>query len=545
MLAILAFLLMTGISSACQSKVKLLKNQPIKKVEASIEKLGADGYVPMEALISGKGKRTKFDVRFNIPKEEIQWFVDFELTDEEFSKLFEEKKQAGYRVAWHEKYSIKREQFHACIWHSDGSYQPPTKEELLDSENKPPATPIGTVWKPVTRIPAHSQAPVAFAKLESDIVAYMRANQMPALSTAVAIKGEVVYEGSYGYSNLETRLPIEAGQPIRTSSLSKLITAVAILRLVDRGRLKLDQPVYPLLGVDPMKQEAVDARTSNITVLHLLQDTGGHDNRAVIEPGFQPRYLEAVFKQKGTMVTPTQAISYMMSQPLAFNPGERRFDSSWGYFLLARVVEKVSGMSYEDFVLKQIAKPLRMKSLTMSRTDPDKRTANEVKSVFRRGGWHRKLTGAEVGKWVQLNSGGYHFGLLDGSQGWMATAGDMLRLGLAIQANPSPILSDQAKLVLVSKPDYVLAMEKQERKPKVLWKGCSLFCQETKGGITLSLDAAEASGSASLVLHSARDVAFCYIFNCANTAAGQHPKAGFDPIIRNESYRLHDLLNRQ
>ncbi len=532
-------------SCAQNSNDKVLEKLSVKDVEREILKFGEDGYVPMDGAISGKGRRTKFDVRLSKPVREIKWYMNFGLTIDDFERRFEEKKLEGYRVAWHDTYVVSRKVLHACIWHADGTYDPPTKEELLDRDNRPAPIPVGTIWEPESNVPAQSKGDATFAELEANIISYMRANQMPALSAAVAIKGKVAYEGTFGFSNLEKRLPIQFGQPIRISSLSRLITVVATLKLVDRGKLQLDQPIYPLLDVEPMNPATVDDRLKDITVLHLLQETGGHDNGAVIEPGFQPRFLEAVFKQKGELISPDQAISYMMSQPLAFEPGEKRSDSSWGYFLLARAIEKVSGVSYEEFVLKNIARPLKMRSLRMSRSDPDARSPDEIENVHRAGNWFPKITGKDTGKWVQLNRGGYHFGLLDGSQGWMATASDMLKLGLAIQAKRSPILSEQAKLVLVSKPTYVLEQEKLEGKPKILWKGCSMYCQKTSRGITLSLECGEASGSAGLVLHSTREVAFCYLFNCADTAEGRHPKSGFDPIVRNETYRLHDLLNRK
>ena len=546
LIAAVATSLIEATPAHCQqADEKLLTKQSLKKVQKSVEKIAAEGYVPMDAMVNCNGRRAMFDVRLTKPVQEIAWYSHFEMSDLEFEKLNAEKRAEGFQVAWHDQFEIRKRTMHACIWHSDGSFVPLTNAELFNPDEKPQPHPVGKIWGTETRIPVASEGHEAFAKFEQQSIDYLRANQMPALSAAVAVNGKVMYEGSFGYSDLETRLPIKAGQPIRTSSLSQLITVVAALQLVERGKLRLDQPVYELLAVDPWKPNSVDARSKNITVLHLLQETGGYDHKAVIEPGFQPRYLAAVFKKKGQMVTRDEVISFMMSQPLAKNPGDKRSVSSYGYFLLARVIEKVTGSSYEDFVLKKIARPLKLKSLRMSRTDPDKRSRNEVENVYRPGNWYPKLAGTDVGKWVQINRGGYQFELLDGSHGWLASAGDMIRLGLAIQANPSPILSSKSKTVLTSKPDCLLAIEKQEGKPRILWKGCSIYCQKTSKGITMSMNGRGASGSAAIVCHSTRDVAFCYVFNCANTVSGSDTKTGYDPVIRGEAYRVHDSLNRK
>jgi CubicO group peptidase (beta-lactamase class C family) len=541
---VVVFVISLGIATPAfcrQIDEKVLSRQSARKVQEAVGKLAADGYVPVDAEVDCNGRRAMFNVRMTKPIEEIHWYSGFQLSDAEFEKLFEDKRQEGFRVAWHQEYEIKKHTLHACIWHSDGSFQPLTNEQLFDSNSKPEPTPLGIVWKPAAQVPVDSAGHEAFAKLEERSAAFVKANQMPALSVAVSFDGKEAYEGAFGYRDHERKSAIRLGQPIRLGVLSQLITSVAVLQLADRGQLRLDEPVYPLLGLEPWKKTSVDARSKQITVLHLLQETSGHDRSKVIEPGFQPQYLSSVFKQKGKLVTPDRAISFMMSQPLSHTPGEKSLESSYSYFLLGRVIEKVSGQSYEDYVLGNIALPLSMTSLTMSRTNPDKRTKHEVRNVYRPGTWHQQLAGSDRGKWVQIDDGGYHFELLDASDAWMATAGDVLRLTSAIQANPSRMLSEEAKAILIAKPDYAIAKEKIDRKPVVSWKGCSVFCQQTPGGITFFRHGMGANTSAGVVCDSSSGVSFCYVFNCSATATGKHPKGGYHPILREEAYRVRKL----
>jgi N-acyl-D-amino-acid deacylase len=495
----------------------------------------------MDAIVDCNGRRAMFTIRLVKPPTTSPWFAKFDLTDAEFESTFEQNKTKKLRIAWHEVYVVKEETKHAAIWHFDAGYEPLTEKEALDAKVRPKPKPVGIVWSPNARIPADGQAIPQFAELESQTLAYMKANQMPALSVAVSMDGEVLYDRNFGLSDLEKRTNIKAGQPMRISGLSQLITVVAVMKLVEQGKLKLDQPVYPLLGLKPWKKVAVDARSKDITVLHLLRETAGHDSAQVQEPGLAPRNLAAAMKQKG-LATPNQAIQYMMSQPLSFAPGEKNSSSFYGYFLLGRVIEKVSGETYEQFVLDNIAKPLGLHSLTMSRSDPELRTRIEVKNISRAGVWFSKLDGSDIGKWVQINDGGYHFGLLDASNGWMATAGDMLRLTSAIQASPSPILSDEAKVLLIAKPPHTIEREAIDKKAVANWRGCSVYCNKTPKGISFFRHTSSVSTSAGFVCHSSSSLSYCYIFNCTRTAAGEEPRRAYAPLLQKQMYKVRDML---
>ena len=526
---------------ARQANERVLKKQTVKKVGKSIEKLAAKGFVPTDAIVDCNGRRAMFTIRLVKPPTTSPWFAKFDLTDAQFEATFEQNKKKKLRVVWHDVYVVKKEKLHAAIWHYDDSYQPLSEAEANNTKVRPKPRPLGVVWGPDARIPVDGEGIPQFAELEEQTLAFMKANQMPALSVAVSLEGKILYQRSFGYSDLEKRTNIKVGQPMRISSLSHLITTIAVLKLVEQGKLKLDQPVYPLLGLEPWKKVSVDARSSNMTVLLLLRESSGYDNNQVIEPGLKPRFLANTMKSDG-MPTPQQAIQYMMSQPLSYAPGEKNSTSFYNYFLLGRVVEKVTGDSYEKYVLDNVAKPLGLNSLTMSRTDPAKRSGNEVKNELRSGEWFSKLGGADAGKRVQLNDGGHCFELMDASNGWMASAGDMLRLAAAIQASPSPILSDSAKVLLIAKPPHIAEKEAMDKKPVAVWRGCSVFCQKTSGGITFFRHTSSICTSAGLSCQSSRGLSYCYIFNCEKTAAGEEPRRFYSPIVNKEMYRVRSIL---
>ena len=160
----------------------------------------------------------------------------------------------------------------------------------------------------------------------------------------VAKDGAVLFERSYGWANLEWKVPHTPDSKFRIGSVTKQFTAAAILLLEERGQLKLDDPVAKFI---PDAPEA----WKQVTLFHLLTHTSGI-------PSFtdEPEYLT----WKLSPESPAQTIAHIRGKPLEFAPGERHKYSNSGYVLLGWIVEKVSGQSYEAFLRENIFTPLGM-----------------------------------------------------------------------------------------------------------------------------------------------------------------------------------------
>ena len=133
------------------------------------------------------------------------------------------------------------------------------------------------------------------------------------------------------------------------ASVTKPITSAAILKLHEQGKLNLDAKVFELLSdLQPLPgQHVVDQRIYQITIRNLLQHTGGWDR----DKTFDPMFMNI------TPRTPRQIARYMMSQPLQYAPGTKYAYSNFGYSLLGRVIEKVTGQPYEGWVNRNILQP--------------------------------------------------------------------------------------------------------------------------------------------------------------------------------------------
>ena len=116
---------------------------------------------------------------------------------------------------------------------------------------------------------------------------FVKENEIPGAALAVAKEGRLVYARGFGWADRENRKPVQPHSLFRIASISKPITAVAILRLVDKGKLKLDDKAFALLSHKPHlgKDTKVDPRLKEVTIRHLLQHRGLLDGSLVDEPG--------------------------------------------------------------------------------------------------------------------------------------------------------------------------------------------------------------------------------------------------------------------
>src|SRR4051812_49187547 len=164
-------------------------------------------------------------------------------------------------------------------------------------------------------------------------------------SVLVARDHAVVFEKSYGSANLEWGIPNASDTKFRIGSLTKQFTAAAILLLEERGKLKVEDAIASFIPGAPESWK-------NITIHQLLNHTSGI-------PDFTNLPEHRVWQRSPE--TPEQIVRHFRDLPLEFGPGEKFKYSSSGYILLAFIVERVSGQSYEAFLRDNIFVPLGMK----------------------------------------------------------------------------------------------------------------------------------------------------------------------------------------
>ncbi|MGH9759983.1 MAG: serine hydrolase domain-containing protein, partial [Blastocatellia bacterium] len=237
----------------------------------------------------------------------------------------------------------------------------------------------------------------------------------------------------YGWADEQAREPVQPDSLFRIASLTKAFTATAILTLVQDGRLRLDQKAFAILNdLKPARGANVDRRIYQITIRQLLQHSGGWDRDATFDPMFMSVKIAAAVGEPAP-ARPAAIIRYMMGQPLQFDPGTRYAYSNFGYCILGRIIEKISGEGYEQYVREHVLRPAGISRMRLGHTLLRARAPGEVhyygfpemgltRSVFPGGGR------------VLWPYGGWYIEAMDSHGGWIASTVDLLRFLIALDA---------------------------------------------------------------------------------------------------------------
>ncbi len=190
-----------------------------------------------------------------------------------------------------------------------------------------------------------------FAPVRATIKRILDSTGTPSVAVAVSKDGKVIWEEGFGWANREKRIPATEHTMYSLASISKPITATALMVLVDRGLVALDKPANDYLGVGKITGLAGDA--SGATVARVLSHTAGlplhyrffYDNL----PYGAPSMDEAIGRYGNTVFPPGQIYEY----------------SNLGYGIIDHIVERVGGQTYADFMRSEVFLPLGLTHTTI------------------------------------------------------------------------------------------------------------------------------------------------------------------------------------
>ena len=183
---------------------------------------------------------------------------------------------------------------------------------------------------------------------------------IPGVILRIVHEGATVFEDAAGYTTLLPRHQLTPSTPFHIASIGKLFTAVAAMRLWERGELDLDAPVYKILDASLLDgQVIIDGLDfgKQITTRHLLSHTAGFGNT-----DSSLRFQAAVFLRPKEKRTPEQLIKHAKRLEAIGKPGERQNYASPGYYLLGRILESITGLPYHQVVRREILSPLELHS---------------------------------------------------------------------------------------------------------------------------------------------------------------------------------------
>lgn len=173
-------------------------------------------------------------------------------------------------------------------------------------------------------------------ELDDYLSNYINTKQVPSISAGLLINGEIKWIKSVGFSDIENQVLASENSLYRIASISKPITAIAIMQLWEKGLINLDVDIRRYLPYFPEKKY-------KFTVRQLLNHTSGIRN-----------YKEGEFDSKKYYPTTREALKVFEFDSLMFEPGTKYSYTSLGYTILAAIIEEVTKISFEDYVKEKI-----------------------------------------------------------------------------------------------------------------------------------------------------------------------------------------------
>ena len=190
--------------------------------------------------------------------------------------------------------------------------------------------------------------------MDAVVDSFMTFWSLKGVSLSVMRNDSLLY--ARGYGRADGARPMTPGTLLRMASVSKLLTAVGIMKLQERGKLVLDTPVFGPFGVLTDYDEYItDDNYYLITVEHLLRHQAGFTQQ-----GGDPMFsTPAMMRTIGTSKAPTQEqlTRNLVKRPLAYLPGTDQEYSNFGYLLLSMIIEKLTGEPYETWMQREVLEP--------------------------------------------------------------------------------------------------------------------------------------------------------------------------------------------
>jgi N-acyl-D-amino-acid deacylase len=372
--------------------------------------------------------------------------------------------------------------------------------------------------------------PPDLSSFDTEVASFMKARGIPGGALAVVRRGHLVYAKGYGLADRETNEAVKPDSLFRIASISKPITALAILELVEAKKLALDAPAFELLNLEPVVAAGrePDARLKTITVRQLLEHSGGWDRDRSFDPMFRPKTV-ADATGVPAPADATAIVRYMLGQRLDHDPGTRFAYSNLGYCVLGRILEAVTASTYEAWVTKNVLAPLGITGMRLGATREQGRAAGEVRyypantrpveSVF-----------PDVTEKVSEAYGGFYLEAMDSHGAWLASAVDLARLAAALDdPDHCPILKRKTLEESLALPTAPL-WRKADGTPEDHYYGLGWFVRPVRDGKVNVWHTGKLPGTSTLLVRRWDGLSWAVLFN-GSSGDRNLPDDAIDPAL--------------
>ena len=408
-----------------------------------------------------------------------------------------------------------------------------------------------TACQSADKLPETGKSFPALAGFDELMRNFMRENEIPGAALAVAKDGRLVYARGFGYANRERQEPVQHDSLFRIASISKPLTAVATLQLIEQGKLKLDDRVFKLLPhkAHLPKGGKIDPRLNDITLAHLMRHQGGWDRGESIDPMFHSIEIATALEKKPP-AKQDDIIRFMKGWPLDFDPGTRYAYSNLGYCLLGRVIEQTTGRGYEAYLKNSVLKPLAITRMRTGKTLPAQRAPGEVTYYPRGELVGLAVTGPRIGAKVPRPYGAWNLESMDSLGAWIAAAPDLVRFGSAVDRfEKSKVLNAQSMKTLLTRPKGHFGND-EKGKPDKTYYGCGWSVRPVEGSKKPNRwHTGHLSGTSTILVLRHDGLCWAALFNTNATPDKKRPCKKIDPLIHKaadavKAWPKHDLFKQ-
>ncbi|MHB1426628.1 MAG: serine hydrolase domain-containing protein [Gemmataceae bacterium] len=350
--------------------------------------------------------------------------------------------------------------------------------------------------------------------LDRRMLEILREHKVPGASLAIAKDGRLVFAHGYGWADVENEKPVRPESRFNLASCTKPFTAAAVLKLVDQGKLRLDDKVFALLNdIKPPAGAKVDPRLRDITVRQMLHHAGG----LVRDHGPLPQIARRLDVE--LPVTLAQVAAFNLDKPLLFDPGTSQKYSNLGFLILRLVVEHGLGQDYETFTAEEVLKPMGIRNAHLDRMRGY--LSNEV---------HRYADG-------KCHPGGH--GEFKGGGCWVLSTVDAMRFMTSLDGSRGERVLSQRAYQQMLAPLPSLGKKANERHNGLGWD----IVQRSPDGVLFSKNGGVA-GIATWMEHRPSGVCWAAFFNGNLKGGGEEEEQARKPAGKKPWPLLREAIEK-
>ena len=276
----------------------------------------------------------------------------------------------------------------------------------------------------------------SFKAIDREVREFMRYWGIQGISLSVMRNDSLMFSKGYGWADKEKNEVMTPRNILRLASVSKLVTAVGIMKLWEQGRLSLGDRVFGPEGIlcDPEWTALIkDSLYFDITIEHLLRHQGGFSTK-----GGDPMFSTRSIMVQNRLSTPPDhetLVRTQLGKPLAFVPGETQEYSNFGFLLLSMVIEAVTGSDYESWMQENVLKPAGCMDFHIANNYYSDKYPNEV-HYYVQPDDQPVSEYNNSGRTVVRCYGGNDIHALSGAGAWAASTAELCRFVAAIDGRP-------------------------------------------------------------------------------------------------------------